>query len=384
MDFSLTEEQQQLKDSLRRYLDKAYTFEARRQQLKAGHAYSAAHWQAFSDLGLLGLGVPERFGGMGSIGSAAEDVWMVMDCFGRSLVLEPYLATVVLCGSVLREAGSDAQCQALFPEIVAGNKLMALAVHERAGRYQLSHVSTSARRDGDSYVLNGAKFATLHGDCANTLLVSARTGGASADQDGISLFLVDRDAAGLGVRGYATHDGVRSAEIRLKNVRVGAAAMVGTEGAAYASIEQAIGYGQVALCAEAVGAMEALCEQTLEYLKTRKQFGVPIGSFQVLQHRMVDMFIATEKARSMAMLASIKAASGDVNERRRVLAAAKSVVGQSACLVGQEAVQLHGGMGMTDELPVSHYLKRLTAIDLTLGDLHYHRSSLGALLAAVA
>lgn len=381
MDFSLTEEQQGLKDSLRRYLDKTYHFDARRQQLKSAVRFSATHWAAFAEFGLLGIGIPEEFGGMGSMGRGAEGIWVVSESFGRALVLEPYLATVVLCGSVLREAGSQAQRETLLGEVVAGSKVMALAVHERAGRYQLSHVATSARRDGNSFVLNGGKFAVLHGDAADTLIISARTSGEVGDEDGISLFLVGKNAAGLTIRGYVTHDGLRSAEIALKDVRVPVDALVGTEGAAYRPIECAIDHGIVALCAEAVGAMEALCEQTLEYLKARKQFGVPIGSFQALQHRMVDMFTKTEQARSITMLAAIKVDADDADERRRVLAAAKSLVGQSARSIGQEAVQLHGGMGVTDELPISHYFKRLTAIDLTFGDAGYHRSALGDLLA---
>ncbi len=385
MEFSLNIEQQQLNDSLRRYLEKNYSFDARRQQLKTGGTFSATHWRAFAEFGLLGIGIPESAGGMGittnlgGSGCAAEDTMIVMTCFGRALVVEPYLSTVVLCGNVLRDHAGGAE---MLSAIVAGDKTMALAVHERAGRYQSSHVATTARRDGDGYVLNGAKAVVLHGDAADTLIVSARTSGAVGDENGISLFVVDKVSAGLGVRGYATNDGMRAAEITLNDVHVASTALIGTEGAAYASIERALGFGLAALCAEAVGAMEALGEQTLEYLKSRKQFGVAIGTFQALQHRMVDMFIATEQARSITMLAALKVDSSDLNERRRVLAAAKSLVGQSARLVGQQAVQLHGGMGVTDELPISHYFKRLTAIDMTFGDAHYHRGQLGELLAA--
>jgi alkylation response protein AidB-like acyl-CoA dehydrogenase len=391
MEFALTPEQQQLKDGLRRYLDKAYSFEARRQQLKADEQFSALHWKAFAELGLLGIGVPEDFGGTGVVnniggtGSAAEDTMVVMECFGRSLVVEPYVPTVVLCGNVLRERGSRAQCEQLLTEMIAGNKIMALAAHERAGRYKTSYVATTARKDGDVYVLNGAKSAVLYGGTADTLIVSARTAGGVGEKNGISLFLIDRKVAhtaGLGVRSYATHDGLRAAELTLNDVRVSADALIGAPDTAFGTIESAIGYGIAALCAEAVGAMEALCEQTLEHLKNRKQFGVPIGTFQALQHRMVDMFIATEQARSITMLAALKVGATDSNERKRVLAAAKSLVGQSARLVGQQAVQLHGGMGVTEELPISHYFKRLTAIDMTFGDADYHRAQLGDLLAA--
>ena len=388
MEFSLNPEQQQLKDSLRRYLDRNYTFVARRQQLQADDKFSASHWRSFAEFGLLGIGIPEVAGGMGTAtnlggaGCAAEDAMIVMECFGRALVVEPYLSTVVLCGSVLREHVANPLCERLLSAIVDGSKTMALATHERAGRYQFSHVATTARREGENYVLNGSKSVTLYGDAADNLIISARTSGAVSDEAGISLFIIDKDIAGLDVRGYSTNDGLRAADITMKDVRVSADALIGKEHAAFATIERAIGFGLAALCAEAVGAMEALGEQTLEYLKTRKQFGVAIGTFQVLQHRMVDMFIATEQARSITILATLKANAPDANERRRVLAAAKSLVGQSARLVGQLAVQLHGGMGVTDELSISHYFKRLTAIDMTFGDAHYHQGQLGDLLAA--
>ena len=383
MEFSLTEEQQQLKDSLRRYLDKNYTFESRRQQLKSGVRASDKHWSAFAEFGLLGIGLPEEFGGLGAVDSAAEDTMVVMECFGRSLVVEPYLSTVVMCAGLLRDHGSAGLCRQLLPEIVAGKKTMALAVHERAGRYQLKHVATTARQqgDGDAYVLNGSKSVTLHGGTADTLIISARTRGSVGDEDGISLFCIGKNTPGLSTRNYPTFDGHAAAQIELNNVRVSVDSLIGPADSAFPAIEHAIGCGIAAMCAEAVGAMDALIEQTLEYLKSRKQFGVAIGTFQALQHRMVDMFIATEQARSVTLLATLKVNAEDLHERRRAIAAAKSLVGQSARLVGQQAVQLHGGMGVTDELPVSHYFKRLAAIDLTFGDARYHRGQLGELMA---
>jgi alkylation response protein AidB-like acyl-CoA dehydrogenase len=390
MEFDLNPEQQQFKDNLRRYLDKSYSFDARRRQLKSGEAFSVAHWKSFAEFGLLGLGLPESAGGTGSTcniggeGSAAEDTMLVMECIGRALVREPYLATVVLCGTALRQVahGGDSLADRLLASMISGEKTLALAAHERAGRYQFSHVATTARRDGESYLLNGAKSVVLSGDAAGIFLLSARTGGMVSDEEGISLFAIDSNNGGLTVRGYPTNDGLGAADITLKDVRVSADARIGGEGAAFPIIECAIDSGIAALCAEAVGAMEAIGEQTLEYLKNRKQFGVPIGTFQSLQHRMVDMFIATEQARSMAILAALKVNAPDRDERRRVIAAAKSLVGQSARYVGQQAVQLHGGMGVVDELPISHYFKRLTAIDLTLGDAHYHRTKLGELITA--
>jgi alkylation response protein AidB-like acyl-CoA dehydrogenase len=381
MDFSPTPEQQQLKDALSRQLAKTYTFDARRKRLNSPATHSAPHWDDFTRMGLLGIGIPEELGGMGSLGNGAETLSMVMECFGRHLVLEPYLATVVLCGRVLGLAGSREQQEALLPAIVEGQRLMALAAHERAGRYRLRHVATTATRTADGYRLSGAKFAVLHGDVADTLIVSARTHGAIDDEDGISLFLVDRNAAGLEVLGYGTLDGQRSAQIRLDRVAVPAAAQIGAEGAALPVIERAVDLATIALCAEAVGAMEVLCEQTLEFLKTRKQFGVAIGSFQALQHRMVDMFMACEQARSISMLAAINGDSEDPKQRRRVVSAAKSLIGQYGGLIGKEAIQMHGGMGMTDELPIGHYFKRLTAIDLSFGDTRHHSAVLGDLLA---
>ncbi len=394
MEFSLNGEQQQLKDSLERYLAKNYTFDLRRKQLAAAPAPN--HWNAFAEFGLLGIGIAEQFGGMGAqsnlggTGAAAEDTMLVMECLGRALALEPYVATVVVGGSILQYGaenngsdgndGSKARCMQLLNAISTGSVKVALAAHERQGRYKLSYVATTTTKRDDGFLLNGHKAVTLHGDSADTLIISARTKGLVDDEVGISIFLVNKDALGLTIRGYPTNDGLRAAEITLNNVHVSADALIGREHEGYAAIERAIDAGIAAHCAEAVGAMAALVEQTLEYLKSRKQFGVAIGSFQALQHKMVDMFIATEQARSMAILAALKLASADTTERRRTIAAAKSIVGQSARLVAQQAVQLHGGMGVTDELPISHYFKRLTAIDMTYGDAHYHRAQLGEMM----
>jgi alkylation response protein AidB-like acyl-CoA dehydrogenase len=395
MEFSLNGEQQQLKDSLERYLAKNYTFDMRKKQLHAAAVSASNHWNAFAEVGLLGIGIAEQFGGMGAqsnlggTGAAAEDTMLVMECLGRALALEPYVATVVVGASVLQSCfennerdASKARCTQLLEAISAGSAKVALAAHERQGRYKLSYVATTASKRGDGFLLNGHKAVTLHGDSADTLIISARTKGLVGDEAGISIFLVNKDAPGLTIRGYPTNDGLRAAEIELNNVQLSADALIGTEHEGYAAVERAIDAGIAAHCAEAVGAMAALIEQTLEYLKSRKQFGVAIGSFQALQHKMVDMFIATEQARSMAILAALKLASSNTAERRRTIAAAKSVVGQSARLVAQHAVQLHGGMGVTDELPISHYFKRLTAIDMTYGDAHYHRAQLGEMMMA--
>jgi pimeloyl-CoA dehydrogenase small subunit len=369
MDFSYTEEQQALQDSLRRFLAKEYDFEKRRQISRSAAGYSKEHWRTLAEMGVLGLGIPEAHGGMNG---SPVDTMLVMESFGRALVLEPYLPTVVLCGGLVRDAGTEAQQAALLPAIAMGELLMAFAHYEQGSRYALEHVATTAKREGNGYVLNGAKSLVLSGLQAGKLLVSARTAGGARDRAGVSLFLVDREAPGVSVQGYVTQDGGRAAEVRLAEVHVGADALLGPEGGALPVIERAVDLAIAALCAEAVGAMDALLETTREYLKTRKQFGTPIGRFQVLQHRMADMLIAIEQARSMAMVAAVKVQSEDAAERRRMVSSAKALVGQSARYVGQQAVQLHGGMGVTDELAAAHLFKRLTVINATFGDADHH------------
>lgn len=369
MDFNYNEEQLALQDTLRRFIAKDYGFEQRRALAKSAEGFSRDHWRQFADLGILALPFPEDFGGLSG---NAVDSMLVMEMLGRGLVLEPYLATVILSGGLIRDNGSATQKEALLPAIAGGELLMALAHYEAGGRYEIRHVATGAKADGDGFVLNGTKAVVLAGGAADKLIVSARTSGAPEDAKGISLFLVERNAPGLSVRSYATQDGARAAEVKLTNVRVAGDALIGAKDNALPLIERAFDYAVAALCAEAVGAMAALNEVTLEYLKTRKQFGQPIGRFQALQHRMVDMVIATEQARSMATLAAVKADSTDAAERRRTLSAAKAYVGQSARSVGQSAVQLHGGMGVVDELNVSHYFKRLTMINATFGDADHH------------
>ena len=363
MDFNYTDEQNALRDTLSRFIAKDYPFEARRALAKSADGFSRDHWKQFAELGLLALPFPEDFGGMNG---NAVDTMLVMEAFGRGLVLEPYLATVVVAGHLIRDAGSVALKEALLPSIAGGELMLALAHYERGARYEVSRVDTAAKADGGGWTLSGAKAVVLGGGAADKLLVSAGTG------KGISLFLVDTKAAGVSVRSYMTQDGARAAEVRLDNVSVGADAIVGAQDGALPAIERALDYGIAALCAESVGIMAALDEATLEYLKTRKQFGQPIGRFQALQHRMVDMVIATEQARSMAMMAAVKADSPDAAARRRAISAARGYVGQQARFVGQQAVQLHGGMGVVDELNVSHYFKRLTMINATFGDVDHH------------
>jgi alkylation response protein AidB-like acyl-CoA dehydrogenase len=363
MDFNYTDEQNALRDTLTRFIAKDYPFEARRALAKSADGFSRAHWKQFAELGLLALPFPEDFGGLNGNG---VDTMLVMEAFGRGLVLEPYLSSVVVAGHLVRDAGSAAQKDALLPAVAGGERMLALAHYERGARYEVSRVDTAAKADGAGWKLSGSKAVVLGGGAADRLLVSANTG------KGISLFLVDARRPGVSVRSYMTQDGGRAAEVRLDNVAVGADALIGAQDGALPAIERALDYGIAAMCAEAVGIMAALDEATLEYLKTRKQFGQPIGRFQALQHRMVDMVIATEQSRSMAMMAAVKVDSDDATERRRAISAAKAYIGQQARFVGQQAVQLHGGMGVVDELNVSHWFKRLTMIELTFGNTDHH------------
>ena len=382
MDFELSEEQRLLKQSVERLLVDRYGFEQRTAYMKAPGGFSRALWKQYADLGVLALPFAEEDGG---IGGGAVDVMIVMEALGRALVLEPYLATVVLAGGVLRHAGSQAQRASLIPKIADGGLILALAHAERQSRYDLADVATTAKRDGAGYVLDGAKGLVLHGDGADKLVVSARVAGKPRDRDGIALFLIDAKASGVSVRGYPTIDGLRAAEVTLSGVKVGAEGVIGEPGKALAVIERVVDEGMAALCAEAVGAMEVMHELTVDYLKTRRQFGVPIGNFQVLQHAAVDMLMATEQARSMAMLAAMMAEEPNAVERHKSIAAAKVQIGRSGRFVGKTATQLHGGIGMTMEYKVGHYFKRAMAIEMLFGDADHHLAALskmGGLLSA--
>ena len=369
MDFNYTEEQLSLQDTLQRFISRDYTFEKRRAFSASAAGYSAESWKQFADLGLLSLPFPEDCGGLGG---NAVDVMLVMEQFGSGLLLEPYLSTVVTCGGLIRDAASDAIKKELLQQIGAGSLMLSLAAYEAAGRYDLSYVGTTAHERGGSWTLSGRKSVVLDGASAHSFLVSARSGGKVGDRDGISLFLVPRDAAGLTLAAYPTQSGARAADLLLENVVVGADALIGAPSRALPLIERAVDHAIAALCAEAVGIINALNQATLNYLKNRKQFGVAIGTFQALKHKMADMLIAAEQSRSMAIIAAVHADSKDASERHRAIAAAKAYIGQAGRLVGQHAVQMHGGMGVVDELIVSHYFKRLTMIDLTFGDADYH------------
>ena len=369
MDFDLSEEQRLLKESLDRLIGDRYAFEQRKSYGQSPEGWSRELWSQYAELGLLGLPFAERYGG--SAGGPVETM-IAMETFGRALALEPFLATVVLGGGFLRHGASAEQCADLVPKIVDGSLICAFAHTERHSRYDLADIETRAVRDGASWVLDGEKGVVLHGDAADKLIVTARVGGGRRDRDGVAVFIIDSKAEGVSRRGYPTHDGLRAAEIALAGVRVGPEGVLGEPGAALALVERVADEGIAALCAEAVGAMAAMHELTVEYLKTRQQFGREIGSFQILQHRAVDMLIALEQARSMAMFATMMAAEENAAERRTALSAAKVQIGRSSKFIGQQAIQLHGGIGMTMEYKVGHYFKRTTMIDTMFGDADHH------------
>lgn len=359
MDFNFKEEQLQFADALKRWATKDYSFEERRKIIHSDSGVSDAAWSTLTELGMMALPVPEEQGGFNG---SAVDMFVVMQELGRALVVEPYLATVLGAQFLKLGGGHDA----LLEQVAAGELKLACALLEKQSRHDLSAISTSASANGDGYLIDGSKTVVVHGAQADSLIVSARTG------NGISLFVVPANSAGVSVRDYRTLDGQRAANIAFKQAQVPAAALLGPEGGGWDLLDHGADYGAALLCAEALGAMEAIFAATLEYLKTRSQFGAPIGKFQALQHRMADMYIHLEQARSMALLAAVKMGASDAVERRRTVSAAKFRVGQALKFVGQQAVQLHGGMGVTDELPAAHHFKRLSMIELTLGDSDHH------------
>jgi pimeloyl-CoA dehydrogenase small subunit len=369
MDFDLSEEQRLLKESVDGLLGDAYEFEQRKKYMKEKGGWSRAIWSRFAEQGLLGLPFTEEDGGFGA---GAVETMIVMEALGKALVLEPYLATVVIGGGFLRHGGSAAQKAAHIPPIIDGSKTFAFAQLEKNSRYDLNDVATTAKKKGDGYVIDGEKFVVINGENADTLVVTARTNGGQRDKAGIGVFLVPGNAKGIAKKGYPTQDGLHAADITFTGVEVGSDAAIGDPDNALPLIERVVDEARTAMCAEAVGAMDESLKTTVEYLKTRKQFGVPIGSFQTLQHRGADMFVAVEQARSMSMFATMASDFDDAKERATAVAAAKVQVGKSAKFVGQQSIQLHGGIGMTQEAKIGHYFKRLTMIENTFGDTDYH------------
>ena len=373
MDFDFNDDQRLLKDSVDRLVADRYKFEQRKTYAAEADGWSRAMWAQYAELGLLGLPFAEAHGGFG--GGAVETM-VVMEAFGRGLVLEPYFATVVLGGGLIRHGGSAAQQDMILPKVAAGEMLLAFAHLERHSRYNLADVTTTAVRNGDGWVLTGEKSLVLHGDVADRLLVTARVSGGPRERAGVGLFLVDAHGPGVSRRGYATQDGLRAAEISLVAAHGEA---VGDPEAALGFVERTVDEAIAALMAEAVGVMQEMHETTVDYLKTRKQFGRAIGEFQVLQHRAVDMYVALEQARSMALYATVMAAEADPVARRRAMSAAKVQIGRSGRTIGQEAVQLHGGIAMTMEYKVGHYFKRMTMIELLFGNTDTHLSEVADL-----
>ena len=368
MDIQFTEEQELLRSSLQRLLRDQYDFDARRKIIGTEEGFSRKHWTSFAELGLLAAPFPE---GAGGLGGGLLSTMIVMQEFGRHLVVEPFMETVVLAGGLIENEGSSAQKGVFIPDIVSGKSIWALGWSEKGARYDVADVTTSARREGGGHVLNGEKVAVIGAPWADFLIVSARTSGNRNDRTGVSLFVVDRHAANLHLQSYKTLDGRRAAEVSLRNVHVGADRLLGTEGEGVTALEACRDRAIAALCAEAVGAMTELNAATLEYSKTRKQFGATLGSFQVLQHRMVDMFIAHQEAISLMQHLNLSlAANGPAGSR--LASGAKSKIGYAARFVADQAVQLHGGMGMSDELNIGHYFKRISAINIQFGDPAFH------------
>ncbi len=365
MDFNFTPEQLQFADALKRWIGRDYSFETRHGIIHSDTGTSDAAWATLAELGMTALPVAEEHGGFDG---NAVDMFVVMQELGRGLVVEPYFATV-FGAEFLRLAGGQG---ALLEQVASGELKLACALGERQSRHDMFDIATRAEPNADGWILNGEKKVVIHGAQAGMLVVSARSSGEQRGRDGVSLFVLPADTAGITVTDYRTLDGQRAADVRFENVQAPRASLLGQADAGGDILDAALDYGASLLCAEALGAMEAIFAATLDYLKTRQQFGAPIGKFQALQHRMADMYIHLEQARSMALLAAVKAGSSDAGERRRAVSAAKYRINQAARYVGQQAVQLHGGMGVTDELPAAHYFKRLATIELTLGDADHH------------
>ncbi|MFA7438279.1 acyl-CoA dehydrogenase family protein [Castellaniella sp.] len=367
MNFELTEDRRMLADSLGRYLREQYTFETRQQIAASAQGYSRQHWQALAELGVIGALFSDAHGGYGGSGF---DLAVVFEELGRALVVEPFLPTV-LAGRLLAEAGAPAHL-ALVNRLIEGQEIVAFAHGEPQAPLDAVHVCTRATRAGEHWVLTGQKAVVWHAEAASAFVISARTCGQPEDHGGLSLFLVPADAAGLSMRGYPLIDGGRAAELSFDQVRLRSDALLGRAGGAWPAIERALGAGLVALCAEALGAMDTTRQMTLDYLRQRQQFGQPLGRFQALQHRMVELLLEIEQARSAVIRAAAALDDEDAQAREQALSMAKYTIGQAGCLVAEEAIQLHGGIGMTWELPLSHYAKRLIMIDHQLGDADFH------------
>ena len=368
MDFSLSDEQSMLADSVARFIDNDYDFESRQQLAEAGEGFSRELWQTYAELGWTAVPFAEDDGGLGG---GPIELMLMMEQFGRGLVVEPYLATVVLAGGVLRRAASAEQKERWLSGIIEGRTQAALAFAEPQARFEIANIATRAEANGDGFILNGQKNLVLNGSSADLLIIPARTGGAQSDENGITLFAVSSNSAGIGRQDYATVDAHQAAEITLKDVHVESGCILGEVGQGYATFEAVIDEATLAVCAEAVGILKTMHDKTVEYAKNRVQFGVPIGSFQALQHRMVDMLMACEQTQSLLLWATMLTADGEAGAQKAI-SALKYQIGTAGRMVAQETIQIHGGMGVTWELDISHYFKRFTAIELLFGNADFH------------
>ena len=369
MDLSLSVEHSILRDSVERFVRESYPFDKRRKIVDESESFLQKNWKDFSKLGWLGLNLPEEFGGNGS---SAVDMMVVAEALGPGLILEPFLETVVIGSKLIQIGYNEKQKTEFLSNLSGGRLILTFAFAEPQSRYNLSDVQLSAQTDGDQFILNGKKAVVRHANAADKIIVSARTTGGRRDKHGITLFLVERDSPGLSRQDYRLQDDVPASELNFDNVCLSRMAIIGELDCGLPMIELVVDHGIAMVCAEAVGIMSALYAVTLQYVKTREQFGRPIGTFQVLKHRMVDILMACEEARSMAYMATLKLSECDSNARKRATSAAKVSIGKRARFVGQQSIQLHGGMGMTDDLNVGHYFKRLTMIDILFGDVDFH------------
>ena len=368
MDFNFNEEQTLIQNQVSQFIQRDYEWEKRQALVNSDLGFGQDNWKTFAELGWLGISLSEESGGFG--GSALESM-IIMEEFGKGLVVEPFLETVVLCGGLLDASANNEQKKEILEKVISGDVHLALAFTEPQSRFNLHDVTTEAKKDGDNYKINGFKSVVMNGPNANSLLVVARTSGNQLDKEGISLFLVDPETPGISLRNYPTVDGRRASEITFENVSVSSHNLIGEEGSSLGQLEKSIDEATLAICAEAVGAMEVLYKTTVEYSKTREQFGQAIGKFQVLQHRMVDMFMEYEQCKSLLYMATIKNVE-NAEDAKKSISGLKYQVGKAARFIGQQAVQLHGGMGVTEELNVGHFFKRLTTITTIFGNTHYH------------
>ena len=368
MNFNFNEEQTLIQSQVSQFIQRDYEWEKRQSLVSSDLGFSKDNWNIFAELGWLGISISEKSGGFG--GTAIETM-ILMEEFGKGLVLEPYLETIVLSAGIIDSCGTEKQKKEVLDKVMSGNMHLALAFTEPQSRFNLSDVTTEAEQSGDFYIINGFKSVVMNGPSADALIVSARTSGNQSDSDGISLFLVDSKSTGVSSRNYPTVDGRRASEVTFENVKVSSHSLLGKRNTGFEELDNAVDLATLAICAEAVGAMEILYKTTVEYTKTRKQFGQAIGKFQVLQHRMVDMFMEYEQCKSLLYMATIKKVE-DASDSKKSVSGLKYQIGKASKFIGQQAIQLHGGMGVTDELNVGHFFKRLTTIGTIFGNADYH------------